>query len=69
MTLDWNYKKHEVNISMLDYVAEALIHFQHNDPKKTQYQPHPHIKPKYGEKVQYTKEKYYYPLLGKYEKG
>ena len=54
MNLDWDYKKLEVHISMLDYLAEALIHFQHNAPQKTQDQSHPHINPKYGEQVQYA---------------
>ena len=42
---------------MLYYVAEALICFQPNTSIKLQDQP------KYGEKVQHAKEKYYYPLL------
>ena len=65
MTLDWDYKRIEVHISMLDYVVEALIFFQHNAPKKLQARPHPHIKPKYEEKLQYAEEKYPFPLLGK----
>ena len=50
---------------MLDYMAESLIRFQHNYPKKQQDQPHPHIKPKYREKVQYAEKKYPSLLLGK----
>ena len=57
MTLDLDYKKIEVHISMLDYMAEAQIRFEHNAPKKLQDQPHPHINPKYGETAQYSKEK------------
>ena len=67
MTLYWDYKKREVYISMIDYVSEALIRFQHNAPPKMQDQPHPRIK-KYGEKMQHSSEKYSSPLLGKYEK-
>ena len=67
MTLDWNYKKHEVNISMLDYVAESLTCFRHNAPKKLQDQSHPHIKPKYCAKAQYVKEEYP-PLPPSWEK-
>ena len=33
MNLDWDYKKREIHISMLDYAVEALISFQHNSPK------------------------------------
>ena len=61
MTLDWDYKRIEVHISMLDYVVEALIFFQHNAPKTLQDRPHPHIKPKYGKNVQYDEEKYSSP--------
>ena len=32
MNLDWDYEKREVYISILDYVVEALIRFQHNAP-------------------------------------
>ena len=33
MDLEWDYKKQEVHISILDYIAEALILFQHIPPK------------------------------------
>ena len=46
MTLDWDYEKHEICISMLDYVAEALIHFQQKNAKST-----PSSHKKYGAKV------------------
>jgi hypothetical protein len=29
MTMDWDCNGHKVHISMLDYVPEALMHFQH----------------------------------------
>ena len=51
MTLDWDYEKHKVRISMLECVVEALIRFRSDAPKKTQDQPYPHIKPKYGAKL------------------
>ena len=53
---------------MMCYVAEVLICFQHNAPKKPQDQLHAYIKPKYGEKVNYSEEKYSSPLLVKYGK-
>ncbi len=56
MTLDWDYNDHKVHISMLDYVPEALMGFQHRAPNKPQHQPYPHIKPNYGVKVQYTED-------------
>ena len=48
---------------MLDYLAEALVRFQHDAPQKMQDRPHPHINPKYGEKLQYAEEKYFSPLM------
>ena len=65
MNLDWDYDKREVHISMLDYVEEALKRFFHDKPKKTQDQPHPHIKQRYGAKVQYTEDLDDSLLLGK----
>ena len=41
---------------MLLYVKESLILFNHAVPRTPQDQPHPQIKPKYGQKGQYTKE-------------
>jgi hypothetical protein len=41
---------------MLDYVPEALTHFQHTPPRIPQHQPYPHVKPTYGAKAQYTKD-------------
>jgi hypothetical protein len=29
MNMDWDYNGHKVHVSMLDYVPEALTHFQH----------------------------------------
>ena len=42
--------------SMLLYVKESLIRFNHAMPRRLQDQPLPHIKPKYRQIVQYTKE-------------
>ena len=56
MNLDWDYDRHKVHISMLEYVMKALIRFHYTALKKPQDQPHSHIKPKYGAKVQYAEE-------------
>ncbi len=56
MTMDWDYNGHKVHVSMLDYVPEALTHFQHQAPNKLQHQPYPHIKPNYRAKAQYTED-------------
>jgi hypothetical protein len=53
---------------MLDYVPEALMHFQHQAPSKPQHQPHPHVKPNYGAQAQYTKDMDTSALLPKEDK-
>lgn len=40
----------EVHLSMLDYVTEALVRFQHEKPTKPQHQPYLRIEPKYTAK-------------------
>jgi hypothetical protein len=55
ITLDWDYKKHEVHLSMPDYVERALVRFDHPTPDKPQHQPHQHAIPTYGATVQYAK--------------
>ena len=67
LTLDWDYIKREVHLSMLDYVPAALIRFQHTAPKKPQHQPFPHVQPKYGETKQYAPDEDTSPPLD--EKG
>ena len=54
---------------MLDSMEEVLIRFQHNSSQKRQDQPYPHIKPNYGEKLQYYEDKYSSPILVKYGKN
>jgi hypothetical protein len=56
MTMDWDYNRHKVHVSKLDYVPKALTCFQHRAPNKPQHQPYPHIKPNYGAKAQYTED-------------
>ena len=55
ITLDWDYKKREVHLSMPDYVERALVRFNHPTPDKPQHQPHQHAIPTYGATVQYAK--------------
>ncbi len=55
ITLDWDYKQHEVHLSMPGYVERALARFGHPIPDKPQHQPHPHAIPTYGATVQYAK--------------
>jgi hypothetical protein len=56
MNINWDYTGRAVHVSMLDYVPEALTCFQHTPPRIPQHQPHPHVKPTYGAKAQYTED-------------
>ena len=53
---------------MLKYITNALKRFHHISPNKPQYQPHPHVKPKYSVKVQYTEDADDSPLLNNHDK-
>ena len=55
MNMDWDYTQHQVHVSMLDYVPEALTCFCHCKPRIPQHQPYPHVKPTaHGAKAQFT---------------
>ena len=49
LTIDWNYQKGYVDISMPNYVRDLLKKLQHT-PSKKQYSPHPYIPFKFGQK-------------------
>ena len=68
ITLDWNYKKREVHLSMPGYVEQALTRFGHLTPKQLQHQPHKHTVPTYGATIQYSKDNNATNLLSKKEK-
>jgi hypothetical protein len=53
--MDWDYKNHQVHLSMPEYVDRALVRFDHPVPPKPQHQPHQHTIPTYGATVQYAK--------------
>ena len=55
LTLDWDYIKHEVHLSMPGCIENALIRFGHEPPDKPQMQPYPHTIPTYGTTIQYAK--------------
>ena len=57
ITLDWDYKKRQVHLSMPGYVKKALLQFNHAVPAKRQDSPFPHTPPNYGAKVQYAKQR------------
>ncbi len=55
LTVDWDYKMHEVHISMPGYVEKALVCFGHQVPKHPQHQPNKHTIPTCGATIQYAK--------------
>jgi hypothetical protein len=67
LTLDWDYEKREVHVSMPGYVKKALIRFKHRPPAKPQHQPHPHLPIKYGEKKQTSEPEDTSPKLNREE--
>ena len=64
-TIDWNYDKAYVDISMPDYVQEALQYFQHPSPTKPEHAAHSWTTPDYGSKVQYSLPSSTLPILDK----
>jgi hypothetical protein len=68
ITLDWDYKKREVHLSMPGYIEYALARFGHLIPKILQHQPHKHTVPTYGATIQYAKDNNVTNLLSKEEK-
>ena len=48
LTIDWDYEKQEVHISMSGYIKDTLTRFKHACPRTPQDQPHPHVSPNYG---------------------
>jgi hypothetical protein len=68
ITLDWDYKKCEVHLSMPGYVEQSLAQFGHLIPKILQHQPHKHTIPTYRATIQYAKNNNATKLLSKEEK-
>jgi hypothetical protein len=64
LTLDWEYAKRKVHLSMPGYLPDALARFKKERPTKPQPQPHAHTPPNYGAKVQYAKEEREEEILG-----
>ena len=65
LTLDWDYDRREVHLSMPGYVGKARKEFGHEMPTRRQDLPYPHTAPKYGAKVQYATPLDESPLLDK----
>jgi hypothetical protein len=65
ITLEWDYVKRTVDISMPGYVQAALHRFQHSPPPKPQHSPYPSAIPMYGAKIQYAEDPDTSPRLPK----
>ena len=65
ITLDWDYAKRQVHLSMPGYVKKALTQFNHTKPSKRQNSPFQHTPPNYGAKKQYAQEASNSPQLNK----
>ena len=65
ITLDWDYQKRQVHLTMPGYVQKALKQFQHEKPTKQQDSPFPYVEPTYGAKKQYAKATSTSPKLDK----
>ena len=68
LTLDWDYNRGKVHLSMPGYIDKALERFDHKAPSTPQNSPYPHTKPQYGAKIQYATDEDATPVLGKEEK-
>ena len=62
INLQWDYKRHTVDLSMDGYVEQALTELKHNRPKRKQYSPSKMEQPDYGQKIQYVKDDNTEPL-------
>ena len=61
--LEWDYQNQTVDLSMPEYIAQFLQLFLHPIPKKLEHQPHYHVQPQNGTKVQLTEPREKTPLL------
>ena len=62
ITLDWDYNRRQVHLSMPNYVKKALKQFQHI-LKKLQHAPYPSAPIRYGAKKQYATQESTAPLV------
>ena len=62
ITLDWDYKKRQVHLSMPNYIKKALEQFQHI-AGTLQQSPYPSVPIQYGAKNQYATAESTAPLV------
>ena len=65
ITLDWDYKRRQVHLSMPGYIAKALKQFQRVKPIRKQHAPFPCARINYGAKKQYATQSSQAPALDK----
>jgi hypothetical protein len=63
LTLDWDYKKRIVDLSMPGYIKAALHKYQHPVPARPEHAPHTWNPPIYGAKTQFVTDKTSSPVL------
>ena len=63
LTIEWNYIKGYVDISMPGYSEKVRERLKHPKPNKPQYAPHKWYKPTYGQKTQLVRDPDTSPLL------
>ena len=56
ITFDWDYAKRRVHLSMPGYISKALQRFGHEQPRRLQNSPYPHVPTIYGAKIQYSEQ-------------
>jgi hypothetical protein len=62
-SLDWDYKKRTVDLSMPGYIKSALHKYQHAAPARPEHAPHTWNPPIYGAKTQFVNDKKSSPVL------
>jgi hypothetical protein len=62
-TLDWDYKKRTVDLSMPGYIKASLIKDQHAAPTRPEHAPHTWNPPIYGAKTQFVNDETISPTL------
>ncbi len=54
ITIDWDYNKRQVHLSIPGYAFKALKYFGHTPSAQNQNQSYPHVPPSYRSRMQYS---------------
>jgi hypothetical protein len=54
LTLNWNYEKHYIDLSMPGYIARALQRLVHPTPERPEHAPYNYAAPTYGSRQQFA---------------